>query len=127
MYCKTLISVAILVAATLGAGAEGEPADQPPPKPTLGDVRQLADEIAGDKSKLESYCSLGKLHDEMQQAIENNDLDAIKALTERTNTLEQMLGPEYDMVIDGLDQVDLNTAEGQQLADVFKTLQAKCE
>jgi hypothetical protein len=63
----------------------------------------------------------------MQQAIENNDLDAIKALTERTNTLEQMLGPEYDMVIDGLDQVDLNTAEGQQLADVFKTLQAKCE
>jgi hypothetical protein len=61
MYCKTLISVAILVAATLGAGAEGEPADQPPPKPTLGDVRQLADEIAGDKSKLESYCSLGRL------------------------------------------------------------------
>jgi hypothetical protein len=30
------------------------------------------------------------------------------------------------MVIDGLDQVDLNTAEGQQLANVFKTLQAKC-
>jgi len=126
MYCKTLIGVAILAATTLGAGAEGEPADQPP-KPTLTDVRHLADEIAGDKSKLESYCSLGKLHDEMQQAIENNDLDAIKALTERTNTLEQMLGPEYDMVIDGLDQVDLNTAEGQQLADVFKTLQAKCE
>ncbi len=63
----------------------------------------------------------------MQQAIENNDLDAIKALTERTNTLEQTLGPEYDMVIDGLDQVDLNTAEGQPLADVFKTLQAMCE
>src|ERR1700722_20705802 len=126
MYCKTLIGVAILAATTLGAGAGGEPPEQPP-KPTLTDVRHLADEIAGDKSKLESYCSLGKLHDEMQQAIENNDLDAIKALTERTNTLEQTLGPEYDTVIDGLDQVDLNTAEGQQLADVFKTLQAKCE
>jgi hypothetical protein len=57
MYCKTLIGVAILAATTLGAGAEGEPADQPP-KPTLTDVRHLADEIAGDKSKLESYCSL---------------------------------------------------------------------
>ena len=127
MYCKTLIGVAILAATTLGAGAEGEPADQPAPKPTLADVRHLADEIAGDKSKLESYCSLGKLHDEMQQAIENNDLDAIKALTERTNTLEQTLGPEYDRVIDGLDQIDLNTAEGQHLADVFKSLQDKCE
>jgi hypothetical protein len=63
----------------------------------------------------------------MQQAIENNDLDAIKALTERTNTREQTLGPEYDRVVDGLDQIDLNTAEGQQLADVFKTLQDKCE
>ena len=126
MYCKTLISVAILVAATLGAGAEGEPADQPP-KPTLTDVRHLADEIAGDKSKLESYCSLGKLHDEMQQAVENNDLHAIDALTERINTLEQTLGPEYDRVIDGLDQIDLNTAEGQHLADVFKSLQDKCE
>ena len=113
MYFKTLISVAILAATTLGAGAEGEPADQPAPKLTLADVRQLAEGIAGDKSKLELYCSLGKLHDEMQQAIENNDLDAIKALTERTNTLEQTLGPEYDTVIDGLDQVDLNTAEGQ--------------
>ena len=126
MYCKTLISVAILVAAILGAGAEGEPADQPP-KPTLTDVRHLADEIAGDKSKLESYCSLGKLHDEMQQAVENNDLHAIDALTERINTLEQTLGPEYDRVIDGLDQIDLNTAEGQHLADVFKSLQDKCE
>jgi hypothetical protein len=54
MYCKTLISVAILAATTLGAGAEGEPADQPTPKPTLADVRHLADEIAGDQSKLES-------------------------------------------------------------------------
>jgi flagellar motility protein MotE (MotC chaperone) len=126
MYCKTLIGVAILAATTLGAGAEGEPADQPP-KPTLTDVRHLADEIAGDKSKLESYCSLGKLHDEMQQAVENNDLHAIDALTERINTLEQTLGPEYDRVIDGLDQIDLNTAEGQHLADVFKSLQDKCE
>jgi hypothetical protein len=50
MNCKTLISVAILAATTLGAGAEGEPADQPPPKPTLADVRHLADEIAGDKA-----------------------------------------------------------------------------
>ena len=126
MYCKTLIGVAILAATTLGAGAEGEPADQPP-KPTLTDVRHLADEIAGDKSKLESYCSRGKLHDEMQQAVENNDLHAIDALTERINTFEQTLGPEYDRVIDGLDQIDLNTAEGQHLADVFKSLQDKCE
>ena len=60
MYFKTLISVAILAATTLGAGAEGEPADQPAPKLTLADVRQLAEGIAGDKSKLEFVLLAGK-------------------------------------------------------------------
>jgi hypothetical protein len=127
MDCKALISAAILAAATFSASAKDASPEQTPPKLTLADVQHLAEEIAGDKSKLESYCSLGKLHDETQQAIENNDLDAIEAVTNRTNTLEQTLGPEYDRVMDGLDQIDLNTAEGQQLADVFKTLQDKCE
>jgi hypothetical protein len=97
------------------------------PKLTLVDVQRLAEEIASDKSKLEAYCTLGKVHDEIQQATENNDLGAVEAVTAKTNALEQTLGPEYDRVIDGLDQIDLNTAEGQQLADVFKTLQDKCE
>jgi hypothetical protein len=111
----------------VNARAEGEPAEQLLPKPTLADVQNLAAEIVGDKSKQAAYCTLGKLHDEMQQAIENNDVDAIKAVTERANTLEQTLGPRYDAVIDGLDQIDLNSAEGQQFAGVFKTLQDKCE
>jgi hypothetical protein len=47
-------------------------------------------------------------------------------LAAKTDALEQKLGPEYDKVIDGLDRVDLNSAEGQTLADVFKALQDKC-
>ena len=125
MYCKALISAAIFAAATFSASAKDAPPEQP--KLTVTDVQRLAEEIAGDKSKLEAYCTLGKVHDEMQQAIENNDLGAVEAATAKTNALEQTLGPEYDAVIDGLDQIDLNTAEGQQLADVFKTLQDKCE
>jgi hypothetical protein len=127
VYCKALIGAAIFAAATFSARAEDAPSEQPPPKLILADVQRLAEEIAGDKSKLEAYCTLGKVHDEIQQAIENNDLGAIEAVTARTNALEQTLGLEYDRVIDGLDQIDLNTAEGQQLADVFKTLQDKCE
>jgi hypothetical protein len=127
VYYKALISAAIFAAATFSASAENAPAERPSPKLTLADVQRLAEEIAGDKPKLEAYCTLGKVHDEIQQAIENSDLSAIEAVTARTNALEETLGPEYDRVIEGLDQIDLNTAEGQQLADVFKTLQDKCE
>jgi hypothetical protein len=83
----------------------------------LADVQRLAEEIAGDKSKLEAYCTLGKVHDEIQQAIENNDLGAVEAVTAKTNALEQTLGPEYDRVIDGLDQIDLQNPAGQVRID----------
>jgi hypothetical protein len=76
-------------------------------------------EEAGAKRVFE----LGRLHDETQQAVEDNDLEAIGVLTAKAHALEQQLGPEYDNVIDGL----LSSAEEQELADVFKTLQEKCE
>jgi hypothetical protein len=125
MYRMTFMSVAIFAVVTVSAVAQDEPTDQAP-KPTLADVQHLAEVISADKSKLEAYCKLGRLHDDTQQAIEDNNLGAIESLAAKTDALEQKLGPEYDKVIDGLDRVDLNSAEGQTLADVFKALQDKC-
>jgi hypothetical protein len=48
-------------------------------------------------------------------------------MTAKANALEQRLGPEYDKVIEGLDPIDFSSAEGQEIADVFKTLQARCQ
>jgi hypothetical protein len=68
---------------------------------------------------------VASLHDETQQAVEKKDADAIAALTAKIDAYEQQLGPEYDKVLDGLDKIDLSSDEGQQIADVFKTLQEK--
>jgi hypothetical protein len=65
MYRMTFMSVAIFAVATVGAVAQDEPTDQAP-KPTLADVQHLAEVISADKSKLEAYCKLGRLHDETQ-------------------------------------------------------------
>ena len=80
MYVKGLISVSIFAATTVAAVAQDEPTNQTP-KLTLADVQHLAETISSDKSKLRAYCELGKLHDETQQAVEENDADAIAALT----------------------------------------------
>jgi hypothetical protein len=48
-------------------------------------------------------------------------------LTTTIEADEQILNPEYDKVLDGLEQVDLNSPEGQEIADVLGTLQVKCE
>jgi hypothetical protein len=126
MYLKALMSVSIFAGTTVVAVAQDEPANQTP-KLTLADVQHLAELISSDKSKLRAYCELGKLHDETQQAVEENDAKAIDALTAKTDAFEQQLGPEYDKVLDGLDQIDFSSAEGQQLAAVLKTLQEKCD
>jgi hypothetical protein len=63
----------------------------------------------------------------MQQALDNQDANAIDALIAKADALEQQLGPEYDKVIERLEQIDFNTPEGQEIADVFKGLQEKCK
>jgi hypothetical protein len=126
MYLKAVMGVAIFAFTTGSASAQDGPTNQAP-KPTLADVQRLAEAISGDKSKLRAYCELGGLHDQTQQAVEEQDAKAIDALIAKTDALEQQLGPQYDKVIEGLDQVDFSSVEGQEIADVFKTLQAKCE
>jgi hypothetical protein len=115
MYLKISVGIAIFAISTVAASPQDDPTSQAP-KPTVG-----------DKSKLRAYCELGHLHDETQQAVDENDAKAIDALIAKTDALEQQLGPEYDTIITGLDQIDFSSVEGQEIADVLRTLHAKCE
>jgi hypothetical protein len=126
MYLKISVAIAIRAISTVAASPQDDPTSQAP-KPTLADVQHLTDTISGDKSKLRAYCELGHLHDETQQAVDENDAKAIDALMAKTDALEQQLGPEYDRIITGLDQIDFSSVEGQEIADVLRTLHAKCE
>jgi hypothetical protein len=93
----------------------------------LADVQHLAEIISSDKSKLRAYCELGKLHDETRQAVEHNDTNAIAAVIAKTNAFERQLGPKYDKVLNGLDQIDFSSDDGQQIATTLYTLQQKCQ
>jgi hypothetical protein len=126
MLLKTLVGVAIFAGTTVAAVGQEEPTNRTQ-KPTLADVQHLAEMISGDKSKLSAYCELGKLHDETRQAVQYNDTNAIAAVAAKTDDFERQLGPEYDEVLNGLDQIDFSSDEGQQIAAALYTLQQKCE
>jgi hypothetical protein len=126
MLLKALIGVAIFAGTTVAAVGQDEPTNQTA-KPTLADVQHLAEMISSDKSKLRAYCELGRLHDETRQAVEYNDTNAIAAVTAKTNAFERQLGLGYDKVLNGLDQIDFSSDEGQRIAATFYTLQQKCE
>jgi len=83
--------------------------------------------VGNDKNKLQAFCDLGKLQEQMEKAEEKNDSKAIDALIAKADTLGQQVGPEYEGIIEGLDRVDPNSAEGQKFVAVFNTLREKCK
>ena len=126
IYLKAFTAIVIFAVTAVAAFAQDESLRQSA-QADVADVRHLADAITSDKLKLRAYCELGGIHDQMQQALDNQYANAIDALIAKADALEQQLGIEYERVIEGLEQMDFNTAEGQQIADVFKALQERCE
>jgi hypothetical protein len=49
-----------------------------------------------------------------------NDTKAVDALVAKADPLAQQIGPEYLKIVEGLEQVDPNSAEGQRFAAVFE-------
>jgi hypothetical protein len=127
MRLKLLVTVTILVTASIPAFAQtDEPADNPAP-PTIEDAQKLVQTISGDEVKLKAYCELGTLYEEVERAEEKNDMKELDALGVKVDSLEQQVGPDYRRVMDGLGEVDLNSAEVQNLTAVFEPLHEQCK
>jgi hypothetical protein len=127
MNLKLLMAATIFAIAPIVALAQkDEPTDQAP-KPTLADAQKVVQTISNDKAKLQAYCELGKLEDQMAKAEEGNDTKAVEALITKADALAQQIGPEYIKIVEGLEEVDPNSAEGQKFAAVFNSLHEKCK
>ena len=127
MNLKLLLAVTIFATTPILAFAQkDDPANQAP-KPTLADAQKVVQTISSDKTKLQAYCELGKLQDQMEKAEEGNDTKAVDALVAKADALGQKIGPEYLKIVEGLEEVDPNSAEGQRFDAVFNTLHENCK
>jgi hypothetical protein len=127
MRLKLFTAATVFVAAPMVAFAQKDDPATQASKPTLEDAQTVVQTISNDKTKLQAYCELGKLQDQMQKAEDENDTKAVDALVAKADSLEQQVGPDYSRLLDGLDQLDPNSAEGQKYTAVFDTLQEKCK
>jgi hypothetical protein len=126
MRLKLFVAVAILVTASIAAFAQtDEPDNQAPP--TIEDAQELVQTISGDKAKLKTFCELDNLYKQVEEAEERNDMKERDALRVKIDSLEQQFGPDYRRVMDGLGEVDPNSAEGRKLSEVFEPLQEQCK
>ena len=101
MNLKLLIAVTIIATAPTLAFAQKEELADKVPKPTIEDVQKIVQAISSDKTKLQAYCEMGKLQDQMQKAEDRNDTKAVDALVAKADPAQQ-IGPEYLEIVEGL-------------------------
>ncbi len=125
MNLKLVIAISALVA--ISAIAQAQPGPPPNgPKPTKADAQRVVQIITSDKAKTQAYCQLAKLNDQMAAADQKKDEKALAALGKQADDLSQKIGPEYVKLMDGLDQIDPDSAEGKQFAALLAPLDDLC-
>ena|SRR5215467_10477855 len=128
MTRKIACILALLCALPLAAQAQQRPPGAPPPgpKPTKADVQKVVQIINADKAKLGTYCKLAAIDEQMAKAAEAKDDKKLEELGKQGEALQQTLGPEYVKLTAGLDQVDPQSKEGQELLKEFEPLDKLC-
>ena len=118
---------AILIIATVPVCAQAQQrSNQSPLKPTKADVQRVAQTISGNKAKMQQYCDLGKLDNQIAQAEAKKDTEKVTELSQKADAIMRKMGPEYLALVDALQQVGPNSKEGQEMAAEFANLDKLC-
>ena len=127
MNLKLVMAVSLFAAVPMMAYAQKDGSDAEAPRPTVADAQKLAQTIGSDPAKLKVYCDMGKLQEQVEQAQQKKDSKALEALNAKAESLVQQMGPEYVKMMEGLDEVDPNSDEGNRFAAVFDPLDKRCK
>jgi hypothetical protein len=123
MNMKFAATIAIF--ATLPAFAQAQQGGNAP-KPTKADVQKLVESIQSDKAKTQQYCDMMKLYDQAADAEEKKDSKKAEEMAKKADDASKSLGPDYEKVMAGLQQIDPASPEGQELSAVLDPLDNSC-
>jgi len=121
----TLVAaIAAIAALPFCAQAQQPPANAA--KPTNADAQRVVKSITGDKVKAQAYCDMIALSDQIERAQEKHDDKKADELAQKADELATKLGPEWDALMSGLQNVDENSQEGQAIGATLQSLDKLC-
>jgi len=121
---NTMALVAILTLCALPAYAQ---AQQPDTAKLKADAQNVFKMISGDKLKTQTYCQIFDLGNQLEQADRQQDAKTAGELSQKMGDLEKNLGPEYTALVDGLQDVDPNSPDGQEISSIAEKLDDLCK
>jgi hypothetical protein len=116
MNAKLIVAILLIVAAP-AAQAQN-------PKVSKADAEKVVTIIRSDKAKTQTYCEIGKLSKQIEQA---KDIQTADELSDKIDQLGETLGPEYVALMDGLQDIDPEKDKlGQEIISILAALDTLC-
>jgi hypothetical protein len=89
-------------------------------------AQKVVKTISGDKAKTQTYCDIGKIADQIEEAEKQSDMKKIDELNSKIQELATKLGPDYLELMGGLQDIDPNSKEAQDVGVAFASLDKLC-
>jgi len=123
MNLKLIVAILVITAVPVRAQT------QPPGAAkmvTRADVQKVARIIRGDKVKTQTYCDIGNIGGQIEEANQKKDSKTADELSQKMKELEKKLGPEYVALMDGLQDIDPDSKDAQEIGSMLEALDKSC-
>jgi len=122
MKLRLIAAILVITAVPVCAQAQKPSAA----KVTNADAQKVLKIISGDKAKTQTYCDILNLGVQIEEADQSKDAKKADELIQKIDELTKKLGPEYLALVDGLQDVDMESEDGQQIGLVLEALDRLC-
>jgi peptidoglycan hydrolase CwlO-like protein len=95
-------------------------------KVTKAGAQKVIKTISSDKGKNQTYCDIGKLGAQIDEAEQKKDMKRIDELNQKMEELATKLGPEYVALMDGLQDIDPDSKDAQEIGSMLEALDKSC-
>jgi hypothetical protein len=135
MSLKYFVAVLAIVALPVCAQAQqkaqqkAQPAPPPPaaPKPTKAAAQKVIQIVTADKAKTKLYCDIAALSDEIDAASQKKDEKKVDELAQKADEMGNKIGPEFVALMDGLQDMNPDSKEAQEIGSMLEALDKLCE
>jgi hypothetical protein len=121
---RILIMGILLLSAAAPLYGQGQ---QPDAAKLKADAQKVVSIIKGDKAKIQAYCQINELAEQIGEADQEKDSKKAEALSRQVFELEIKLGPDYLTLVSGLKDIDPNSPQGQEIDSILRPLDDSCE
>jgi hypothetical protein len=100
--------------------------DRPDISKLNADAEKLVTMTSGDKQKVQTYCELADVSDQIGQATEEEDAEKAQELSAKAEELEKKLGPEFVALAVELNKLEPNCEEAKEIGLILDKLDELC-